>query len=91
MMLEGGRQRVIQRLNVYTVRIVATYMKYRMPSLRTSEVKDISTLIRCAKRTVPQVLIQVTTMTMASERIMHDRVATDPTYQRYFSIQATPR
>ena len=57
--------------------VSATYAKYRMPSLRTSDVKDISTWSLWAIRMVPQVLIHVITITRASESTMHARVATD--------------
>ena len=50
-----------------------------MPSFNIKFVKDIFTLSLSAMRIVLQVLIQVTTITMASDTIMQDLVTTDTT------------
>ena len=62
-----------------TVRLLGknTHAKYRTPSFRINDVKDICTCNFLAARMVSQVFTQVMTMTRASERIIHDRVATD--------------
>ena len=57
-----------------------TYVKYNMPSRRISDANDSRTRNALAVRIVLQVLIQVTTITIASEVIMQDRVATETVY-----------
>ena len=51
-----------------------------MPSRRISDANDSRTRNALAVRIVLQVLIQVTTITIASEVIMQDRVATETVY-----------